>query len=232
MTSAKQHLTLRLHDEVFLPVCRRYLRGKLVDIGCGSKPYAATVRPCVEAHVGVDHNESEEADKRPDIRASAYAIPVESDLFDSALCTAVLEHLEEPEAALRECHRILKPGGIAIYTVPFIWHVHEGPRDFYRFSRFGLTYLFEKVGFDVIELKALSGFWGTFGQLFSYNLERANRGVLRRLRVVSGAQRALSSVCYRLDRIDRTEGWTWMYLVVARKPLTSPSSTDPERLAQ
>jgi SAM-dependent methyltransferase len=85
----------------------------------------------------------------------------------------VLEHLEEPEAAIRECHRVLRPGGTAIYTVPFIWHLHEEPRDFFRYSKYGLRYLFEKVGFEIVELRALSGFWVTFGQLFVYNLYRS-----------------------------------------------------------
>lgn len=90
---------------------------------------------------------------------SAYEIPAEDDAFDSALCTAVLEHLEEPESAIRECHRVLKPGACAVYTVPFIWHLHEEPRDFFRYSRYGLEYLFKKVGFEIVELEALSGFW-------------------------------------------------------------------------
>ena len=78
--------------------------------------------------------------------------------------------------------------------------------------------LFEKAGFGIVELSALSGFWCTFGQLFAYNLERVNRGVLRRLRIVDLAELLVQGAAVILDRIDRTEQWTWMYLVVARKP--------------
>lgn len=35
-----------------------------------------------------------------------------------------------------ECHRVLKKGGPAIYQVPFIWHLHDEPRDFYCFSQY------------------------------------------------------------------------------------------------
>jgi SAM-dependent methyltransferase len=129
-----------------------------------------------------------------------------------------LEQLEEPEIALRECFRVLHPGGHAIYSIPFIWHVHEEPRDFYRYSKYGIKYLFEKVGFEIIEIKALSGFWVTFGQLFVYNLYRFNRGPLRWAHIIDIIGLFIQIVSYGLDRIDKTEKWTWMYMVVAKKP--------------
>ncbi|MFQ5843761.1 MAG: class I SAM-dependent methyltransferase, partial [Planctomycetota bacterium] len=138
---------------------------------------------------------------------------------DCVLCTAVMEHLEEPEAALRECHRVLEEGGVALYSAPLIWHLHEEPRDFYRYTRYGLRYLFQKAGFELLELRALSGFWGTFGQLLVYNLYRLNRGPLRWLGIVPALGLWVQGVAYVLDRLDRTERWTWMYHVVARRPI-------------
>jgi len=106
---------------------------------------------------------------------------------------------------------------VAIYSVPFIWHIHEEPRDFYRFSKYGLQYLFEKVGFEVLELKALSGFWVTFGQLLVYNIYRLNRDPLRWLRIIDAVGLLLQAIAYGLDKLDKTEQWTWMYMVVVRK---------------
>jgi SAM-dependent methyltransferase len=148
---------------------------------------------------------------------TAYEIPSEPDSFDGALCTAVLEHLEEPEKAIRECHRVLKPGGIAIYSVPFIWHLHEEPRDFFRFSKYGLRYLFEKVGFELIEMRPLSGFFTTFGTLLSYYVCRLNRGPLRWLRLIDLTCLSIQGSAWLLDRISRDERYTWMYVLVARK---------------
>lgn len=176
------------------------------------------MKPHVTEHIGVDHEESLHDAHNRDLVGTAYAIPAGHDSFETALCSAVLEHLEEPEAALNECFRVLKPGGHAIYTVPFIWHLHEEPRDFYRFSKHGLRYLFEKTGFEIKEIKALSGFWVTFGQLLVYNLYRINRGPLRWLRIVDVVAMLMHGFFYLLDKIDRTEQWTWMYLVVAKKP--------------
>lgn len=195
----------------------QWLSGRLIDIGCGEKPLRRLTEAYVSEHVGVDHAETPHDKGGIDLFGTAYSIPVEDAVFDSALCTAVLEHLEEPEQALRECCRVLKPGGVAIYTVPFIWHLHEEPRDFYRFSKYGLEYLFRKAGFEVVEIKALSGFWATFGQLLVYNLYRLNRGPLRWFGVVAVCGFLLQWLAYIFDRLDRTEQWTWMYLAVVRK---------------
>lgn len=210
-------LVNRILDRELSLAASNHLRGRLIDIGCGEKPYRHLLAPWVTEHVGVDHEGTPHDGSNVDLPGTAYAIPVPDGSFDSALCTAVLEHLEEPEAALRECSRVLAAGGVAVYTVPFIWHLHEEPRDFYRFSKHGLRYLFEKAGFEIVELKALSGFWVTFGQLLVYNLYRANRGPLRWFRIVDAAGLLVQGLAYALDRMDRTEQWTWMYLVVARK---------------
>jgi SAM-dependent methyltransferase len=195
----------------------KYLSGRMIDIGCGIKPYKDLLAPYVAEHIGVDHKDSLHDKENIDLFGTAYEIPAEDASFDSAVCTAVLEHLEEPELALRECYRVLKPEGIAIYTVPFIWHLHEEPRDFYRFSKYGLSYLFTKAGFEVVEIKALSGFWVTFGQLFVYNLYRFNRGPLRWLRIVDVLGLMIQFISYLLDKIDKSEQWTWMYMIVVRK---------------
>ena len=194
-----------------------YLHGRVLDIGCGTKPYKQLLAPFLTEHVGVDHEATLHDKSDIDLFGTAYHVPVENGSFDCAICTAVLEHLEEPEQALRECYRVLKPGGVAIYSVPFIWHLHEEPRDFYRFSKHGLKYLFEKVGFEIIELKALSGFWVTFGQMFVYYLYRFNRGPFRWFRVIEILGLLIQGFSYFLDKLDKTEQWTWMYMVVTRR---------------
>lgn len=219
--SIKNFLIHHIHDSELERRAAGYATGRLIDIGCGTKPYASLFANYVDEHIGVDHAGSLHDKSKVDLIGTAYDIPVSDESFNTSLCTAVLEHLEEPEQALRECYRVLKPGGCAIYSVPFIWHLHEEPRDFYRFSKYGLKYLFEKTGFEVLELKALSGFWVTFGQLLVYNFYRLNRGPIRWLPVVPLLAVLVQCISYALDKIDKTEQWTWMYMVVARKPLLS-----------
>ena len=210
-------LTHRLLEPRLEQAGRDHFRGRLLDIGCGPKPFRAMFSGLVDEHVGLDHRESLHDTSNVDLFGSAYTIPAPDSSFDCAVSTAVLEHLEEPEWALRECHRVLKPGAVAVYSVPFIWHLHEEPRDFYRFSKHGLRYLFEKVGFEIVRIEALSGFWATFGQLLVYNLYRFHRGVLRWVPVIPLVGLGVQGTSWVLDRLDKAEDWTWMYLVVARK---------------
>lgn len=214
----KNILVNRIHDRELTRCASAYLKGRLIDIGCGIKPYEKMLAPYSAEHVGVDHQETLHDKSKIDLFGTAYDIPSDDESFDSAICTAVLEHLEEPEAALCECFRVLKKGGIAIYSVPFIWHLYEEPRDFYRYSKYGIKYLFEKSGFEVVEIKPLSGFWVTFGQLFVYNIYRFNRGPLRWLHIIDAIGLFIQALSYGLDKIDKTEQWTWMYMVVAKKP--------------
>lgn len=217
MANAKNWLVYKIHDDSLLIAARKYIRGRLVDIGCGTKPYEKLLAPFVEEHIGVDHEATLHDKSNVNLWGTAYNILVEDEFFDSAICTAVLEHLEEPENALRECFRILKPNGHAIYSIPFIWHLHEEPRDFYRYSKYGIRYLFEKTGFQIVELIALSGFWVTFGQLFVYNIYRFKRGPLMWIPIIDAIGLVIQGISYLLDKIDKSEKWTWMYMVVAKK---------------
>jgi SAM-dependent methyltransferase len=190
-----------------------------VDIGCGTKPYRKMMAKLVDRHVGIDHRGCRHGTSRIDLFGTAYEVPSEPGRFDSALCTSVLEHLEEPERAIRECHRLLKPGGVAVYSIPFIWHVHEEPRDFFRYTKYGLAHLFEKCGFEVIEIKALSGFFVTFGTLLAYYVMRLNRGVMRWTGLIPMVAFAFQLAAWGLDSLSRDERYTWMYMAaVRRKP--------------
>lgn len=213
----KNWLVYKIANKALDEAVKKYASGRLIDIGCGEKPHEDLLAPYVTEHIGIDHKHTLHDKSNIDLFGTAYDIPAEDGEFDSAICTAVLEHLEEPELALRECYRVLKRGGVVIYSVPFIWHLHEEPRDFFRYSKYGLKYLFEKVGFEVLEIKALSGFWVTFGQLLVYNIYRFNRGPLKYIPIIPIFGLLIQIISYLLDKVDKTEQWTWMYMVVARK---------------
>ena len=214
----KNILVNRIHDRAVVDCGARHLRGRLVDIGCGAKPYAAALAPYVESHVGVDHPATphgrvEGGPARHRLRHPRRA----RRSFDGALCTAVLEHLEEPEKAIRECHRVLKPGGVAVYSVPFIWHLHEEPRDFFRFSKYGLRYLFEKVrlraGRDAGAVRLLHHLRHP-AQLLRLPAQPRPAALAAADRpVLPGDPRR----GWLLDRLSRDERYTWMYVLVARK---------------
>ncbi|MCC7012753.1 MAG: class I SAM-dependent methyltransferase [Planctomycetes bacterium] len=195
----------------------RYFKGRLVELGCGDKNKQLLLGDLVSEYIGVDHADCIHDHTNIDILASAYATTLPDDSFDCALCTAVLEHLEEPLDALREAHRILKPQGVALYTVPLFFPLHEEPRDFYRYTRHGLRYLFEKAGFEVLELVPLSSYPLMALTQWNYYLQRVRRGVLKPFVRLAVACANLAAPA--LDRVlPQDERFTWMYLVVARKP--------------
>jgi len=66
---------------------------------------------------------------------------------------SLLEHIPEPEATIKELHRILKPGGKAISISPFIIPYHGYPRHYVNFSKDGLEYLFR----DFSECRVVMG---------------------------------------------------------------------------
>jgi SAM-dependent methyltransferase len=74
--------------------------------------------------------------------------------FDIVLCTEVLEHVLQPFDAVKEIHRILKPGGVALITTPYNFRIHGPLPDCWRFTEHGLRALFSK-GFEVKELVAV-----------------------------------------------------------------------------
>jgi SAM-dependent methyltransferase len=97
----------------------------------------------------------------PEYVCDLTAIPVEDGRFDHVVCTQVLEHLPEPARALREFHRVLKPGGRLWLTAPFFYGEHERPYDFFRYTQYGLRHLLEGAGFTVVQLRWLEGYLGT-----------------------------------------------------------------------
>lgn len=63
----------------------------------------------------------------------------------------VLEHVKNPDKAVQNIYKILKKNDICLCSVPFNFHIHDEPNDFYRFTHFGLKYLFRNYKDVVIK---------------------------------------------------------------------------------
>ena len=73
---------------------------RVLDVGCGVKPYYPFFVDAA-SYVGVDVQENPHAD----MHGAAEALPIEDGSFDVVLCTQVLEHVDDPAAAVRELDR-------------------------------------------------------------------------------------------------------------------------------
>jgi len=209
-------LAYRVLEEVLAYAAGRYARGRLLDIGCGSKPWKELFEPFVDEHVGVDLVPSARNPSAVDVIAGAYEIPLEDGYADTILITSVLEHLEEPKRAIAECRRLLKPGGHMILTAPFIWPLHEQPRDFYRYTPDSLRYLLGEAGFELLELEPLAGAWKTLALEISYALRRYRRGAATPL--VDGTTRAVQWLGAHWELVDFQPKFSWSHLTVSRVP--------------
>ena len=130
------------------------LKGRLLDVGCGSKPYQELF--AVDDYIGLDiDSEASRNRKIADYFYDGKIFPFNENEFDSVLCNQVLEHVFNPDEFLSEIKRVLKPSGRLLITVPFVWDEHEQPRDYARYSSFGLKALLDKNGFNVIEYKKI-----------------------------------------------------------------------------
>lgn len=206
-------LVKRLHYRSLKDAIVKYAKGVLLDLGCGTKPYSSIIEECVKNHIGLEHLESMHNKGKVDIFATAYNTGLASNSFDTILCTSVLEHLERPQDAILEMHRVLKKGGYVILTTNFIWHIHEKPRDFFRFTNFGLEYLFNKANFEIIEIKPSSGFIVTFAQELIYFLRSFRIGTFNFIFAF-----LIQSLAQILNFFDRSYRFTWGYIVIARRP--------------
>lgn len=95
--------------------------GTLVDFGCDyEQTLLKRVSPNVEKAIGIDIVSQPQAyDNIEVIQADLQKkLPLPANSADTITMLAVLEHLPQPEKAVAEAFRILKPGGVFLVTVP------------------------------------------------------------------------------------------------------------------
>jgi ubiquinone/menaquinone biosynthesis C-methylase UbiE len=213
--AARNRIVYRQMSSALTYAAGRYAHGRLLDVGCGTKPWRDVFAPHVNDHIGVDHEQTLHGLERVDVISDAYDVPLDDESVDTILLTEVLEHLERPSDALAESRRLLTPGGHVIATTPFSWPLHEEPRDFFRYTPYSLRYLAEQAGLEVVEIQPLSGAWTTIALHFSYALQRHRR---RARPVVDAISVAAQRAAWQWERVDRQERLSWNHLMVARRP--------------
>lgn len=124
--------------------------GKTLDVGCGSKPYIELYGSSEYVGLEIDTPENR-LSKNADYFYDGENFPFSDGAFDSLVANEVFEHVFNPSKFLEEAARVLKPNGLVLMTIPFVWDEHEQPYDFARYSSFGIRALLEQHGFSVLE---------------------------------------------------------------------------------
>lgn len=141
-----------------------YISGKCADIGSGNSPYKQYIIDNIDEYISIDkgniHKHMFSSSKEKFIDADVKDLPFDENIFDTILLTQVLEHINEPFKALDEIKRVIKPNGILVLSVPFIYQAHATPYDFFRFSEYGLKQICKDNNFEILEFH-YQGYLGT-----------------------------------------------------------------------
>jgi len=159
-----------VRNEIFKAVTNAIplFSGKLLDSGCGSMPYKKIIlsNSAITNYAGLDIEGGLNYEGlQPDYLWDGEKMPFDDTSFDVVISTEVLEHVSDPDAYLREVKRVLKPGGMFFFTVPFLMSLHEVPHDYYRYTPFALEMIFKRTGFTDINIKPMGGYHAAMAQM-------------------------------------------------------------------
>jgi len=124
--------------------------GKILDIGAGTRKIEEHLASDCE-YISLDYMDTaiNWYHTRPHIYGDAQRLPIKDGVFDTVLLLDVLEHLPEPEEAIREAKRVLRKEGALLVQTPFLYPIHDAPHDYQRWTSFGLRQLAKRYGFDI-----------------------------------------------------------------------------------
>jgi SAM-dependent methyltransferase len=227
-------------------------RGRLLDVGCGNKPYEHIFRPFVSEYLGIEHEASFSLtaasgnDRKPDLYYDGTRLPFDDRTFDTVLNVQVLEHTPKPGPLVREMARVLKDDGLLILSAPFQFRLHEQPNDFFRYSPHGLRVLCADAGLEIVEVHNQGSLWSVvahkLNSYLAFNVARigglaqsmgklsheaptAARPRIWTLPFVAPTMLGLSGLARVMDRFLEDPEETFGFLIIARR---TPAGTSRE----
>jgi 2-polyprenyl-3-methyl-5-hydroxy-6-metoxy-1,4-benzoquinol methylase len=146
--------------------------GRLLDVGCGGGRFLRRMQKRGWQVAGTDFDEqaARKVSTRYGIETHVGDLPqcgLPAERFDAITLSHAIEHLYDPLATLRECLRLLKPGGLLVMTTPNAhsigaiefganWRGWEAPRHLHLFTVASLAALTRQAGFEIVEATTCS----------------------------------------------------------------------------
>jgi SAM-dependent methyltransferase len=147
---------------------------RVLDVGCGPKPYYPFFAERASEYVGVDVVDNPAAE----LRGAVESLPVDDGSFDLVLCTQVLEHCDDPAQAVRELRRVAAPGGRVLASTHGVQWYHPSPVDYWRWTHEGLRRLFTtNAEWSELEVEPSGGTAACLAMLLSAYTEIAFRRI-------------------------------------------------------
>lgn len=147
-----------------------------LDLGCGTQVHQEVCEYAGYEYVGLDY-----ADPAALLLGDGQALPFRDGSFDFILSIAVFEHIPNPLLAMREAHRVLKPGGIFLGTIAFQEPFHSN--SFFHHSHLGTLHALRFGGFQVHRVAPSEPFWSALDALANMGLFAGSPRWLARLLV-------------------------------------------------
>jgi hypothetical protein len=123
--------------------------GPLLDVGCAEQPFRPLVESSGRRYVGMDVVQNRACSV--DIVTTLEDAPAPAAAYPLILCTEVLEHVADIDAAFAGLRRLATTGGLVAITVPFIFPLHMEPYDFRRLTLHGVARLADAHRFAIVE---------------------------------------------------------------------------------
>lgn len=120
--------------------------GRVLDVGCADSWARDVLAHC--DYIGLDYPTTASGlyGTRPQVFADGARLPFVAASFDTVLLLEVLEHVAEAPQVLAEISRVLKPGGVLLTSMPFLYPLHDAPHDYRRYTAPGLVHALARVG--------------------------------------------------------------------------------------
>jgi SAM-dependent methyltransferase len=191
---------------------------RVLDAGAGEGQYSGYFKKT--RYVGVDLAVGDSAWDygKLDAICDLNALPFRAGLFGAAMNVVTLEHLRDPQLALREIARVLRQGGELFLVAPHEWEVHQSPHDYFRYTRHGLELLLDRAGFGEIRIFPVGGYFRLLARRLLNGLQFFTGGARWILFLPAAALLVPPALILPLmDGLDSQKNFTLGYICTARK---------------